>query len=200
MFYSKEIGLSLLICHFLASITVGFLFRNYKKDKDKFFRTCQDIKKTKKEITFSNLGEIFSESIINSINLILTIGGFIVLFSVIISILNESKIFDNIARFFSNFGIDKNITEAILSGFLEITNGLKIASQLKLKSLSLNIILSSFLLGFGGISIMMQVYSIISKQKISIKPYIYGKLLQAIFSIMYICLLLKAIPILKYSL
>ena len=149
MFYSKEIGLALLLCHFLASLSVGILFRNYKKDKDEFYRICKSIKKDSSTISFSNLGEILAESINNSIGLILTIGGFIVLFSVIISILNETQIFDYFANVFFRFGISKNITKSVLSGILEVTHGIKIASSLQTKSLSLNIILSSFLLGFG---------------------------------------------------
>ena len=200
MFYSKEIGLSLLLCHFLASLTVGVLFRNYKKDKDEFYRSVQTIKKDSPTVSLSNLGEILGESIKNSINLILTIGGFIVLFSVVISILNESQIFTTIANALNNFGIPENLSKAILSGLLEVTNGLKISSSLQSKSLATNIILSSFLLGFGGISVMLQVYSVISKQKLSIRPYIYGKFLQAILSSFYMCLLLQAFPFLTYSL
>lgn len=149
MFYSKEIGLALLLCHFLASLTVGILFRNYKKEKDEFYRSFQAIKKESPTISFSNLGEILGESIKNSINLILTIGGFIVLFSVVISILNESQIFTIIANTLRSLGIPENITKALLSGMLEVTNGLKLSSSLQVKSLATNIILSSFLLGFG---------------------------------------------------
>ena len=38
------------------------------------------------------------------------------------------------------------------------------------------------MLGFGGISVLLQVYSIIMKSNISIKPYFYGKLLQGVLS------------------
>lgn len=200
MFYSKEIGLVLLLCHFLASLTVGILFKNYKKDKDDLYKRVKSaLKKDSPTISLSNLGEILGESIKNSINLILTIGGFIVLFSVIISILNESGILTMFVDLGSYFNIPENISKAVLSGILEVTNGLKISSSLQTKSLATNIILSSFLLGFGGISVMLQVYSVISKQKLSIKPYIYGKFLQSIFSIIYICLLLQAFPFLTYT-
>ena len=201
MFYSKEIGLALLLCHFLASLTVGMLFRNYKKDKDDFYKRVKSaLKKDSPTVSLSNLGEILGESIKNSINLILTIGGFIVLFSVVISILNESQIFNTIASLLNNIGIPENITKTILSGMLEVTNGLKISSSLQTKSLATNIILSSFLLGFGGISVMLQVYSVITKQKLSIRPYIYGKFLQATFSVIYMFILLQAFPFLAYPL
>lgn len=176
------------------------LFRNYKKDKDELYKRVQSIVKKSPTISFSNLGEILGDSIKNSINLALTIGGFIVLFSVIISILNESQILSTIASMLSKFGIPENLSKAVLSGMLEVTNGLKIASSLQTKSLATNIILSSFLLGFGGISVMLQVYSVIAKQKLSIRPYIYGKFLQAIFSVIYMFILLQAFPFLTYPL
>ena len=106
MFYSKEIGLALLLCHFLASLTVGILFRNYKKDKDDFYKRVKSaLKKDSPTVSLSNLGEILGESIRNSISLILTIGGFIVLFSVVISILNESQIFNTVSSLLNNIGI-----------------------------------------------------------------------------------------------
>ena len=75
-------------------------------------------------------------------------------------------------------------TESIITGIIEVTNGVKLASM---GTNPFNIIICSFLLGFGGISVLLQVLSITSEAKISIKPYILGKLLQACISaiIMY---------------
>ena len=44
-------------------------------------------------VTFSNLGEVLSDSILNAVHTIVMIGGFVVLFSVIITILNNLRIF-----------------------------------------------------------------------------------------------------------
>ena len=63
-------------------------------------------------------------------------------------------------------------------------------SQIPLNNFNISII--SFLIGFGGLSVLFQVYSIIAKENISIKPYIYGKLLQGIFSFLITFLLLMA--------
>jgi hypothetical protein len=186
MFYSKEIGFLLLFTHLLASFTVGLIFRNWRKNRDEISRSFSKNFSKTENITFSNLGEILGESIKSAITLILTIGGFIVLFSVIISILN------NVIP-----GCMKN---PILAGFLEVTNGLKLSSSLQSKNLSYNIILSSIILGFGGISVMLQVYSVIASHNISIKPYIYGKSLQAIFAGLYTFIALQAFPYLTFSL
>jgi len=194
MFASKKIGFLLLSTHLLASLTIGFLFRNWKRNQDTFSRNYLKNSKKTENITFSNLGEILGESIKSSINLILTIGGFIVLFSVIISIFNSLNIFENLANLFSVFGISKEILMPIFSGILEVTNGLKLASSC-ITNLPIGIITTSIILGFGGISVMLQVYSVIAKYGISIKPYIYGKCLQAIIAGFYTFIALQAFPL-----
>lgn len=200
MFYSKEIGFLLLSTHLLAALTVGFLFRNWKKNKDDISKKFLEYSRKSENITFSNLGEILGESIKSSINLIMTIGGFIVLFSVIISICNHLNIFENLSNIFCYLGIPKDILTPIFSGILEITNGLKLSSSLQVKNLSVNIIISAIILSLGGISVMLQVYSVIAKHGLSIKPYIYGKCLQAIIAGFYTFIALQAFPIFTYAL
>lgn len=60
--------------------------------------------------------------------------------------------------------------------------------------LSTNVILCSFLLGFGGFSVLLQVFSITAKSDVSIKPYFVGKVLHACFAALYTFLLLKYTP------
>lgn len=199
MFCNKEIGILLLATHFLAALTVGIIFRYWKKDKDILYKKNLNISKNSSNISFSNIGEILGDSIKNSINLILTIGGFIVLFSVIISILNQIYFFDALSNFLNIFGFQKEYSTSIFSGLLELTNGLKISSSLQTKNLSTNIIISSFILGFGGLSVLLQVYSVISKYGISIKPYFYGKILQAFIAAFYTFIALQAFPFLAFS-
>lgn len=60
-----------------------------------------------------------------------------------------------------------------------------------MKAISVNIIICSFLLGFGGISVLLQVLSITSTSDISIKPYILGKLTQGLIAAFYTYMLLQ---------
>lgn len=57
------------------------------------------------KVQLSNLGEVISKSITNSISTILNIGGFIVIFSVIISILKHSNFMLLLAPFIEFFKI-----------------------------------------------------------------------------------------------
>ncbi|HCC04442.1 MAG TPA: sporulation integral membrane protein YlbJ, partial [Clostridiales bacterium] len=68
-----------------------------------------------------------------------------------------------------------------------------------LKNISIKIIATSFLLGLGGISVLLQVLSIISKSDLSIKPYLIGKLLHALFSALYTYFLIYLIPIFNFN-
>lgn len=184
----STIGIILLSIHVLASLTVGLLFHFWKYNKPLSHRETP-IYNTN-NVNFSNLGEILGTSITNSINTIMMIGGYVVLFSVIISILENCGIFNLlvilIQPFLKIFNIPQELFTSIISGFIELTNGLKTISSIPIKNYTTTIIISSMLLGFGGISILLQVFSIISKTNISIKPYIIGKILHAIFSTIYI--------------
>lgn len=182
MLKNKRLGWILLLSHILASFTVGYFFRFWKKDKfDINFRETK-FNSQLAPIKVSDIGEILGNAIKKSILSILSIGGFIVLFSVILSILETSGILDIITSFLYNFGIPKDISTSIITGIIEMTNGLNLASVLYDVLPDFTLLLISFLLGFGGISVLFQVYSIISKENISIKPYFYGKLLQGILA------------------
>ena len=95
------------------------------------------------------------------------------------------------------FNINLSFAVPILSGIIELTNGINLVSLVHVKDISTNIAICAFLLGFGGISVCLQVYSIISKSDLSIKKYIIGKFFQGVFASIYTLLALKYIPILN---
>ena len=85
-------------------------------------------------------------------------------------------------------------------GIVEITNGIFAISSIPMKQISVNIILSAFLLGCGGISILLQVWSIVSKTDLSIKPYVIGKFLHGVFAAIYTFLFILAFPMFQFDL
>ena len=206
MFRNTSIGILLFITHILACITVGIIFRFWKFNKNSYISSYKTyFNNTKnKTVSFSNLGEILAESITNSISTIFIIGGFVVIFSSIISILKSSGIL-NISSYclypiFNFLHIDTEFATPIISGFLEITNGINTISNIPCKKLSINVIISAFLLGFGGISILLQVLSITSKTDLSMKPYLYGKLLHGIIAAFYTYIFINIFPFFNFDL
>lgn len=211
LFGDTKTGLLLLGTHILACITVGIIFARFSK-KNKFENSYDTIKNkferkndsqscNSENITFKNLGEVLTSNINSSISAILMIGGFVVIFSVIISILNQTNILDNLSTLLYpilNFlNIDLEFAKPLLSGILELTNGVNLVANIPTKLISQNIILSAFLLGFGGFSVLLQVYSIVSKTDLSMKKYLVGKFLQGIIAGIYTFLALKFLPFLN---
>lgn len=189
MFYSPSIGLILFATHILSCLTVGFLFRWWGKSKEKIYRNSEYTIDSS-TLSFCNLGEVLSKCIISSINTVLMIGGFVVVFSIIISMLKTSNFLFMLANLFEFIGLPEYLTIGLVSGFIEVTNGISFISSLTSCSIHFQIILCSFVLGFGGFSVLLQVLSITSKANISIKPYFYGKLLQACFAGLYTFLII----------
>ena len=199
LFGNSTIGILLLLTHILACISVGIIFRFWKlNDTEKI--NSNNLNKNFKASSSNILGS----SISNSINTILMIGGFIVLFSIIISILNTSKVLLILSNIFipimNFFNIDTKFCVPIISGILELTNGISLVAGLPNKLLSTNIIISAFLLGFGGISVVLQIYAIIADTDISIIPYILGKFLQGIFASIYTFIFIKIFPFFNFDL
>lgn len=206
LYRNTMIGLLLFFTHLLASLSVGILFHFWKKHKhsNSYFSNSKTYTENKTQASFSNLGEILSESIVSSIKSILIIGGFVVIFSSIISILKASgmtHIIEIVVTPVFNFiHISPSFIEPLFTGLFEITNGISSISNIACKKLSINILITAFLLGFGGISVLLQVLSITSKSDLSIKPYIYGKLLHGIIAVLYTYILMNLFPFFNFDL
>lgn len=205
------LGFLLLATHILSCISVGFVFRFWKSKKFKDENSSHNIinknislKSNTPNKSFKSLGELLSDSIQSSINTLFLIGGFVVLFSVIISICKQSHLLDYFSNclqpFFNLFGINSSFINPFVSGLIELTNGLKNISLINTKTLSISISLCAFLLGFGGICVALQVFSITSKTDISIKPYLLGKLLHGTLAAIYTYVAMKFIPIFNLDL
>ena len=155
-------------------------------------------------VTFSSLGEVLGKSIMSAIHTTLLIGGFVVIFSVVLSILSQSHVLDYCSNILSPIlsilHIPTDFASPILSGIIELTNGVNLVSNVNIKTISINIVICAFLLGFGGLSVLLQVLSIISKSHISIRKYFIGKLLQGVFATCYTLLALEFIPIFQFNL
>lgn len=122
-----------------------------------------------KKINKISFGECLSKAISSSINTLLLIFGTITVFL----ILSELLPFKN----------------PIINSILEVTQGIKTIGLLNLSEKT-KAILFTMLLSFGGISIHMQILSIISDTKIKYMPYLIARLLHSAISgtLMYLIL------------
>nr|WP_207714606.1 sporulation integral membrane protein YlbJ [Clostridium tetanomorphum] len=176
MLGNTYIGYILLIGSYLSSLIISFIipvrYDSLKHNNSKMLFPSSNI----------NLGNTLKSSIENGIKTSLSVGGFIVLFSVINNILRNSYIFhiilDNI---YKNLKVPHGIIEGLTLGLIEMTNGCNIISSLNL-GYGIKIIFIGFLLGFSGICIVLQCNSFMSKHNFSLIRYIKYKVFQGIIS------------------
>lgn len=189
MLKNPKIGYLMLLCHYLAALSVGILFRNYGKEKKSPSNNSilSDINKiiyssSKSEDFFVSFGK----AVVNGVNTLLTIGGFVIMFSVFFEILYHFKIIDFISYFLciflTPFKITPDIIGAFISGLFEMTIGCNNLSQINNISYTLLIPLCSFLIAFSGLSILAQCSSFIGKTDMKVNLYIFSKFLHGLFA------------------
>lgn len=178
LYRNPTIGLLLLISHYISAIFVGFFFR--------FYKSKENSKTSESNIQFevielSKLGQMLSNTIKKACNVVIIIGGFIVLFSIISTILEKT----GILLFISKILMPKlpiELSTSIITGILEVTNGVNKIAELSSISLFEKIIITSALVGFGGFSVHMQTLSVLSDSDIGVSTYFIGKTMQGIIS------------------
>lgn len=169
---NKKTGLLILISHYIGNLIIGLIIRNYAPSIENKNINLEKIKNIKQNKTF---GETLTNAIKNSIGILLNILGTITFFLIITSLINN-KITLN------------PILQTIINGLIEMTQGLQSASTLT-TSLKIKCILSTFIISFGGISVHMQIISIIQDTKIKYKYFLIARIFHSIISSMITYLL-----------
>ncbi|WP_085992490.1 sporulation integral membrane protein YlbJ [Oceanobacillus senegalensis] len=212
-FHDAKLGILLATCHYLGNALVGISMRFYgrkeeMKPKDK--KKKVSLKRAFYEMHETQLqdqrpfGEILGDAVLNSIKTLVMVGGFIVLFSVLIKILFLVGVSEIIATFFEliliilSFPTDYALP--FFSGLFEITIGADMISKIGTDSLLQQAILISFILGFNGFSVQAQVASILAKTDIRFYPYFFARILHGMIASFLTIILYKPLYIDKKTL
>lgn len=193
MFNNPSLGYLMIICHYLASISVGLLFRKYgdeylPQSKDSIHTNIRNIIN---ERSSSNTGffVLFGNAVFNGINTLLMIGGFVIVFSVVFKVLSLFNIISLFAGIIyiplSILGVNKDLCLAFMSGLFEITIGCNNIASLTSSPEIVRTALASFLIGFSGLSILAQCCTFISKTDINTNLYIFSKFLHGILAAIF---------------
>ena len=185
----KKAALIILISHILGGLLVGKIFSLNNKTE-----ICKEevIKQKNKFIPF---GKALSNSVLDSLNTMFLLLGIVTIFTLITS-LSKSNLFRTkvvfwftilllifiFTSFISNLLNLSILEKCLLSGILEMTQGIKNIASLEISNY-LKAVLTSFFISFGGISVHMQVLSIIAEYNIKYKPFFIARILHSILTI-----------------
>jgi len=193
MFKSPEIGLIIAISHYLANLFLGICLRFWVPKNYAMYNNSQSLGfkmafKTLIKSQLSNkkpLGEILGDAIKSSLQNIAQIGGFIILFSVLIELLTIFNIINLISIILtfllSPLMFDFQLGKGIASGFVEMTIGSKLIAE-STSPLHLKVAAVCLILGWSGLSIHAQALSMLATTDIRFYPFVITRFFHGIIS------------------
>lgn len=173
LYHNPKIGVILYISHMMAALATGILFRFYRKNDFNAPMSAVSVED-------KSFPEIFSTVLANSLQNIITVCGAVVFFSVISSIVTDF------------LPLSADIKSALI-GLMEFVTGINAISQSSFP-LFQKLVLSAGVVGFAGLSVHIQVMSVVTKYNLSLMPYMVGKSIQACLAMLMIIILLRVIP------
>lgn len=181
-------GYILFVSHVSGSVVNGVFSRL-------FFKKSYNLKPSNNKLGLNTLKEdIISKGIKSSLITCGYIGGYIILFCVIIELISSIKLFEFLSSMLLSLNVFSselvNIFIILLESIFEVSNGSKIIST---SSITYNnkLILLSFLIAFSGLAVIGQVSGIVSKFKLNMKKYVFFKFTHGIFSALICFFILK---------
>ncbi len=205
MFGRPDLGVILGIAHYLSSFTVGIIYKFYGRKEEGLVineppTTNQGglIKRAVQALFAARaedgrpFGRLMGDAVKESMSTLLTIGGFIMVFAVLVKILTLSGFLNLITpgleMILNFFGIKANLAPALFNGILEIDLGTMAASKAQ-APLTDCLIIASWIIAWSGFCVHGQVASVIHDTDIRMKPYFIARLLHAFLAACYTGLL-----------
>ena len=177
MLQNEQLGYFLLMIHFISSVLTGILFRFYKENQP-----SQAKSHTTPFIALNSMGEVLGSSITRSMEVIIQIGGYIIIFSVIGELLKSTYFIVLLAKLihfiFQPLGMSQELALSWLIGIIEMSNGVSLVSTAPASQI-LTLSTISFLVAWGGLSIHAQSLHLLQNTNIKTSLYLLGKLLHA---------------------
>lgn len=206
MFGRPEMGVIIAGAHYLGNLTLGLVMRFYGRHDPESIPMRGNLHSGIVARALSELfsawrkedrtiGKIIGDTVRNAVNNLLNIGGFIILFAVIIKILTVSGFIGMFAELLGivlvPLGLSPEVMPALASGFFEMTIGSKIASDSP-ATLAQQVTAVAMILAWSGLSGHAQVASMLSDTDIRMMPFIVSRVAHAALAALYTIVLFRA--------
>ncbi|BAF59930.1 Uncharacterized protein conserved in bacteria [Pelotomaculum thermopropionicum SI] len=199
MFNNPGLGVIIAGAHYLSNLTLGLALRFYAPNDPERIPESPVKSKGLVNLAFRRLlevqrqenrtpGKIIGDAVRNAVTALLNIGGFIILFAVLIRMLDAAGIIDALAACLGvvllPLGFSPEILPAIGSGIFEMTIGSKLASEAAVP-LDQQVAAVGIILAWSGLSVHAQAASMIAGTDIRMYPFILSRLAHASLAGLY---------------
>lgn len=185
MFNYPLLGYSLALGHYLSNIIIGLVLGFFSPKEHKHVSNHRLLSRafsTLNEVPQLPIGKLIGDAIDKAIKSILAIGGFVILFSIIIATCNNLQLFVGMNYLFSLplrfFGYDPNLALPLSIGFFEVTLGVKEVTETS-AAFYQQVVIAAIILAWNGLSIHAQVANFVSKTDIKLTTFLYTRIAQS---------------------
>ncbi|OEG00349.1 sporulation integral membrane protein YlbJ [Vulcanibacillus modesticaldus] len=203
-FNDARLGALIAIIHYSSSIVIGFIMRYYKINKDREHNATMTEKNLDGNIIIKafqamhearikdgrKFGTLMGDAVMSSIETLQMIGGFIMIFSVVLTILTKLQITllmsILISKILMILGISTDLSNSIIYGLFEVTLGAKSASEAA-SSIPMvqKIAIVSAVSAWSGISVHAQIAAILQKTDIKYMPFLFARIIHVIIAFLF---------------
>lgn len=207
MLGQQQLGLYIAGSHYLANLTIGVLLRVFYP-ADPVVQAIPAhpgnlLRRAWREYLVIQhrddrpAGKILADAVRQSVLNLLTIGGYIVFFAVLINIFKELHIIhhtaDLLARVLTPLGLPVEITPALAAGLWEMTVGCQQAS-LAPAALLARLQAISIILAWSGISVLTQTAAMLAGSGVSLRLFLLMRPVHAALACLYITVFFQLSP------
>jgi sporulation integral membrane protein YlbJ len=212
-FYNPHLGVILACAHYLGNICVGLMMSFYGRKEESQSKTVSNkvfsIRSALAALHRTRvkekrpIGKQLGDAVNSSIQTLLMIGGFIILFSVINKLLFHLGVTtfaaDALNILLKMLTLPETLTLPFISGLFEITLGSQMTSGAGGATLLQQAIITSFILGFSGFSVQAQVASILAQTDIRFRPFFIARFIHGTAAAMITLLIWKPVYVNFYG-
>ncbi len=173
---SRTIGIIVFLAQIITSVLCAISFKTFTNKKTYNINTI-------------SVTETACNSITGSVSGCLNVCGYIIFSGVLADIAIAYNIPEIVSKIL--FFLPSKYLNIIIVGFIEITRGISLLGDKNISS----IILISIIVGFSGLSVILQCISCAVKNGLPYKPIILGKIIYSVLMPIITFCLLKIIPI-----
>lgn len=183
----------IMAAHYLSSLLTGLVLKFYRRHQDQsppvaltpgnVLRRALEALRDARIKDGRPFGQLLGDAVRQSVDTLLLVGGFIILFSVIIQMLGQAGLVgyaaNGVKSMLAVVGLNQGLSLAVINGFFEITLGTQLAGQAA-APLAHRLMVASAVIAWSGLSVHAQVAAMIQGTDIDLKPYLFGRVFHSL--------------------
>ncbi len=194
-FHSPQLAGAIMASHYLAALGTGLVLRFHRASERSPDRNAEGregiVRRATAELLAARqrdgrpFGQVLGDAVRDSVQTLLLVGGLIILFAVIIDVLARAGavgvMASALAVVLRPIGVSARGAAALVSGFFEITIGVKAASEAGGPLLQ-RLMVANAIIAWSGISVLAQVAAVTQGTGLSMRPYVFARMLHALLA------------------